>query len=108
MQFFRDVDVLWAVRYALSASYAMAGLAKFRYTPVVSHEVCPAGFSVFRILARSRDVAFVEAFVVVQQDGRNVEAVRTRHAVFAVIARDGLETHHDICNMLQESQFFFR
>ena len=78
-----------AVRGALVASGAMAGLTKFRSAAVIADEEGPAGFAVVLVLTAFGDIALIDASVVVQQNGRDVQSVGARHAIFAVVAWNG-------------------
>ena len=74
------------------ASDAMVRLAQFRDTPVIAYQIGPTCLAVIFIQHTLRDIAFVQAFVVMEQDGRNIETIRTRHTIFAVVARDLFST----------------
>ena len=89
---------------ALFAADAVVGLAELRDTAVIADEEGAACFAIARVLPAGRDVAFVQTFVVVQQDGGDVDAVRAGHAIFAVVARDGVELHHRGGGVLQEPE----
>ncbi len=74
------------------AAYAMVGLTQFRHASVVTYQ---KGSPLFRVggivLPVIREIAFIYAFVIVREDGRDIEPVRTRHTVVAFVARDGLK-----------------
>ena len=62
------------MRGTLVASDAMTGLSQFRYTAVVAYkESASCFFVVFTCLAL-RNIPFVDTLVIVQQDGRDVQA----------------------------------
>ena len=63
-----DVNALGTVRGTLVAADAPAGLAQARDTAVIAHEEGAAGFPVAFAAGRGWDIAFVEAFVIVQED----------------------------------------
>ena len=87
----------------------MVCLAQFRHAPVVTNQEGSAGTAIVGILlALVRHVALLDTLVVVREDGRNVQTIRTRHAVVALVARDGLQIIDILCNLHQEQVFLFR
>ena len=89
LQFRRDVDALRTVRVALAATGATVGLAETGNTAVIAYQEGAACLAVILVLAVLRHVALVDAAVVVQQDGWNIQPIGARHTVFAVVARHG-------------------
>ncbi len=81
VQFARDVNLLWAMWSALAAAYAVRCLPQPWHGAVVTHQECAARLCVVLVLHAGRHVAFVDAAVVVQQDGWNVNAVGAWHAI---------------------------
>lgn len=55
-----------------------------------------------------REVTFVNALVVVEEVGWDVDAVGAWHAVFAVVAGDGVEAHHLFCDVVEEDDVVVR
>ena len=51
-----------------------------------------------------REVTFVDALVVVEEVGWYVNAVGAWHAVFAVVAGDGVEAHHLFGDVVKEDE----
>lgn len=96
------------VRVALVASCTMACLAELRYATVITDEEGAASFAIVLIPAAFGYIALVDAAVVMQQNGGNVQSVGTRHAIFAVVARDDRIGKHYLRRIFQQSQFFFR
>ena len=90
------------------ASCTMACLAELRYATVITDEEGAAGFAIVLIPAAFGYIALVDAAVVMQQNGGNVQSVGTRHAIFAVVARDDRIGKHYLRRIFQQSQFFFR
>ena len=82
----------------------MARLTKTRHAAVVAHKESLAFARIFRVLRRRRHIALVHALVVMHENGRYVDAVRTRHAVFAVVARDGWILENKLSHILEELQ----
>ena len=80
---------------ALFAADAVAGLAYGRDGAVVTNKVGSAEFAVILLLCALGDLTFVDALVVMFEYSRNVNPVRARHAVLAVVAVDGREAGHD-------------
>ena len=73
LQFRRDVDALRTVRVALAATGATVGLAETGNTAVIAYQEGAACLAVILVLAVLRHVALVDAAVVVQQDGWNIQ-----------------------------------
>lgn len=103
----RDVDALRTVGRTLVAPDTVAGLAELRHAAVVTDKESAAGTAVV-LLTAAGHIPLVDALVVMQQDGGYVYSVRTRHTILAVVARDGLILHHQVCRFLQEGELIFR
>ena len=86
----------------------MACLAELRYATVITDEEGAAGFAIVLIPATFGYIALVDAAVVMQQNGGNVQSVGTRHAILAVVARDDRIGKHYLRRIFQQSQLFFR
>lgn len=108
MQFFGNINRLRAMRRTLVAPGTMVGLPQFGYTSVISYEKSTACFPIILILAAFRHISFIDTFIVMYQYGRNVNSIRARHAVLAVVARYGGVLHHQICRIIQILSFLFR
>lgn len=85
-QFLWNAYILRAVRDALAAGDAVAGLAKLGHSAVVANEEGTSCLTVVFGLLALWHISLVHALVVVHEDGWDVESIRTRHAVFAVVA----------------------
>lgn len=105
MQFIRYIYTLWAMWTALSATDAVAGLTQLGYATIITDKKGPACPIIVLIPAACGYVIFVEAFVVMQQDGRNVYTVWAGHTIFAVVAGYGVKLHHLRGRVLQEAEF---
>ena len=90
------------------ATSTMIRLAEFRYTAVVPDQISPASFAVVFILSALRDIPLVHTFIIMKQNSRNIDTVRTRHTVFAVVTWDGRILHHQVGGVEQETVFLFR
>ena len=73
----------------LVAPDTMVCLAQLGYATVISHQERTARLAVVLVLLVLGYVTLVDALVVVKQDGRYIDAIGTRHAIFAVVARYG-------------------
>ena len=73
----------------LAATDTMVGLTDGRYRTVVADEVLLTQLPVVGVFQILRHSTFVHQLVVVQQDGRDVDAVRTRHAILTIVTRMG-------------------
>ena len=71
-----------------TAFNASCSLSQLWNSAIVAYQVGPSGFTVAVVSAACYDVSIVDAFVIVQQNGRDVDAVWTWHAVFTVVAWD--------------------
>ena len=78
VQFLRDVDALRTMDAALVAAYAVACLTQFRDTPVITYQIGTPRLAVILILCTLRNIALVQAFVVMEQDSRDIETIRAR------------------------------
>lgn len=103
----RDVDALRTVGRTLVAPDTVAGLAELRHAAVVTDKESAAGTAVV-LLTAAGHIPLVDALVVMQQDGGYVYSVRARHTILAVVARDGLILHHQVCRFLQEGKLIVR
>ena len=108
MQLLRYINTLRTMRSALVTPDTMTGLAKFRDTAVVTDQIGTTCFPIIGILRTLRNISFVQTLVIVQQNTRYIQSIRTRHTVFAVITRNGIEFHHQRCRIMQEADFLFR
>lgn len=90
MQLVGDLNALRTVRHTLSTAYAVAGLTELGDGAVVAHKEGTSGSPVLVVLCLVRHVALVDAFVVMSEDGGDVYSVGTRHAILAVVTRDGV------------------
>ena len=83
-----NVYALRAMLVALLAADAMVCLAQFWHAAVIAYEIGAPVLNVFRVVcAPVGHVAVVYALVEMAENGRNVDAVWTRHAIVALIAR---------------------
>ena len=95
----RDVDILRAMRIALTAVYAMVSLTKRRYGAVVADEVDATSLLIVLRLLALRHITLVHALVVVGEDAWDINTVRTRHTILAVVARYGRVADDKICRL---------
>ena len=104
----RDVDALRTVGRTLVAPDTVVGLAELRHTAVVTDKESAAGTAVVLVLSVTGHIPLIDTFVVMQEDGRYVYPVWAGHTILAVVARDGLVLHHQVCRFLQEGELIFR
>ena len=102
LHFLGNVDALRAVYVALPATDAVVGLPETRHAAVVPHQERPTRLTVTLALRRGDDVALVHTLVVMQQHRRDVDAIGARHAVLAVVARDGGVLQHELRRLFEE------
>ena len=101
------MDALWAVGFALSALYAVIGLAVACHHAVERYQVLAALPAVLGRACIHRQRAFVLTFIIMYEDGGNVYTIGTGHTVFAVVAGNILETYYFLCHFLVEIAHFF-
>ena len=106
LEFARDVNLLWAVGDALAALDAVVGLAEFGHTAVVADEECSTSLCVVRRLLTLWHVAFVHAFIIMYKYGRDVEAIRARHTIVAVVAVNRRVALDECCRFALEPLLF--
>ena len=82
----------------------MAGLPEFGHRAVVSHEEGPSRLAVILILGGRRDIALIDAFVVMGEDAGDVQAVRARHTVLAARAGDGGIFEHQLGSICEQGE----
>ena len=95
----RDVDILRAMRITLTAVYAMISLTKRRNRAVVADEVDATCLLIVLCLLALRHITLVHALVVVGEDAWDVNTVRARHTILAVVARYGRVADDKICRL---------
>lgn len=117
LQFARNVDALGTMLYTTATTDAVTGLTQTRHRAVITDEEGTTSFAeLLQVIVRHlffvvnlHHIALVDTLVVMQQDGRDVEAIGTRHAVVAVVARNGGITDIEVCHLgLEPSLFLFR
>ena len=104
----RNVDTLRAVMHALVAAYAMVRLTKTRHTAVVTHKEGTPGFPIVLVLRRSWYITLVDALVVVGEDTRNVQSVRTRHTILARRTGNRGVFQHGLRRIFKQSKLLVR
>lgn len=106
VKLFRNLDALRTVWHTLSAPYAMVCLPQFWDRPVVAHkEGLPRLYIIFIAGIGVRHIPFVDTFIIMDKDSRNVNAVGTRHAVFAVVACHRRILYHDTRSVVEKFKF---
>ena len=96
------------MRTALVATDAVVRLTQFGHAAVIADKEGATCGGEMGILLALRQVALGQAFVVVQQDRRNIQSVRAGHTIFAIVAGDGVELHHLCGRLLQEGEVLLR
>ena len=108
MELANNVDALRTLGYALATSGAMACLTELRYGTVVSDEEGSSVFAILRVLTVHRHAVFVHTLVEVGEDSRNIDAIRTRHAILAIVAWDERIAHELLSGRIEEVHIFLR
>ena len=84
----------------------MIWLTLARHHAVKSDEVLATVFPVLGILSVNGQRAFVLTFIIMNEDGWDINAVRTGHTVFAVVAGNGLHLDQMPGHLVEEGGFF--
>ena len=96
------------MRFTLATLDAVVGLAHTWYGTIETNEIVAAQLLVFVIHLQAWQRAVVLTFIIMYEDGGDVDAVRTGHAVFAVVTRNILQTDDALSYILvQETLLFF-
>ena len=90
----------------LATTDAVVGLAQFGNSAVVPHEEGATCLTIVLCLLIFRHIPLVHTFIIMHENGRDVESVRTRHAVLAVVARDGGVGDVEVGNLVLEPFLF--
>lgn len=69
---------------ALATADAVTGLTQLGNRTVIAYKECTTSLAVLRIFLGVIVMIIVDTLVVVSKDGRNINAVGTWHAIFAV------------------------
>ena len=80
---------------------AMVGLTQRRDGAVVADKVIATESLVVLITLFVRHRAFVHKLIVMQEDARDVETIRARHAVLTVVARYGRVLQDEMCCLFE-------
>ena len=98
-----NIYALRTVRFALTTTYTMVGLADSRDSAVVAYEICPTSATIIFVLHVVGNVSFVKTLVVVMEYCRDVDAVWTWHAIVTFIARNAVQARNMVGDVFQES-----
>jgi hypothetical protein len=95
------------MRFTLATLDAVVGLAHTWYGTVETNEIVASQLIVFVIHLQAWQRAVVLTFIIMYEDGGDVDAVRTGHAVFAVVAGNILQTYDALGNILVQETLLF-
>ena len=65
----------------------MIRLTKLRHTTIIAHEEGLTSLTIVSVLLTFRQVTLIHTPVVVRQDARDIQSVRTRHTIVALVTR---------------------
>jgi hypothetical protein len=103
------MNALRAMRLTLATLDAMIGLAIARHYPIERNKILATMFAIVCIACTRWQRTLVLALVVVYEDGWNINAIRTRHTVLTIVARDIFEANNLLSDVLiEESHLLFR
>ena len=87
------------MRFALATAYAVVGLTVAWHRAVKADEEVATMLAIVWVANGLWQETFVLALVIMNEDTRDVNAVRTRHAIFAVVAGYVLKTEDLVGNI---------
>ena len=99
MQLAGNTNLLRTMRFALATAYAVVGLTIAWHRAVKADEEVATMLTIVGVANSLWQETFVLALVVMNEDARDVNAVRTRHTVFAVVAGYVLKTEDLVGNV---------
>lgn len=99
MQLAGNTNLLRTMRFALTTAYAVVSLTVAWHRAVKADEEVATMLAIIWVANGLWQETFVLALVVMNEDTRDVNAVRTRHTVFAVVAGYVLKTEDLVGNI---------
>ena len=97
-----NVNALRAMRLALTATDTMVGLPDCLHSAVVTYQVAPLEPLEMLLLATLGDITGIHRVIVMAENGRNVNAIRTWHAISTACARNGRVVLHQVRHLLKK------
>ena len=94
------------MRLTLATLDAVVGLTVAGHHAVERYEVLPTMLSVLRVTHTHRQRALVLAFIIMDEDGGDVDAIGTGHAVLTVVAGDILQTDNAVSHLAVQVVLF--
>ena len=88
--------------FTLATADAVVGLAQARHGTVETYQVVAAQLIVVVIHLQARQGAVVLTFIIMYEDGGNVDTVRTGHAVLTIVAGNILQTDNALGDVFVE------
>ena len=101
-KFTRDADALWTMGLTLATLNAVIWLTVARHDAIQRDEVLTAMLAVFRIACAVWQRTLVLTLIIMYEDGGDIDAVWTRHAILTVITGDILQAHNSFGDVLVE------
>ena len=98
----RNIYALWTLGTALAAAYTMIRLADGLHGPVVADKITPLEPLEMILFATLGDFTGIHMVIVMPENRRDVDAVRTRHAIAAGGTRHGRVVLHEVRHLHQE------
>ena len=90
------------MRFTLATAYAVVGLTIAWHRAVKADEEVATMLAIVGVANSLWQETFVLALVVMNENARDVNAVRTRHTVFAVVARNITQSHNLLGDILMQ------
>ena len=88
--------------HTLVASDAMVRLTQTRHTAVITYQKSTTGLTIILVLTAFGQISLIHTFIIMYQDRRNIDTVRTRHAILAIVARHRGIFKHQLCRLFQK------
>lgn len=102
-----NIYALRTVRFALTTTYTMVGLADSRDSAVVAYEVSALQALEILLLVTLGDIPRIYGIIVVAENRRDVDTVRAWHTISTGRARNGRVVLHKIRHLLKERNLLF-
>lgn len=102
MQLCRDVNVLGAMWLARTAADAVVSLSQAVNASVEPDEIFAPVLPIVWIAGIFWQSALVLTFIIMHEDSGNIDAEGARHAIFAVVAGNGLDADDFLCNFFKK------
>lgn len=102
-----NIYALRTVRFALTTTYTMVGLADSRDSAVVAYEIPALQALEILLLVTLGDIPRIYGIIIMAENCRDVDTVRAWHTISTGRARNGRVVFHKIRHLLEERNLLF-